>query len=273
MSSSKPKNYEQCKLNPYAPYENKVENMSSSKPKNYEQCHLNPYAPYRDTARPLAGQRNGTGIYNKHTGQRRENMTNEQHDSIHQEKMYTPNEAIDFDPYRAQQYDAPLPSHVGGVPNTAWRCNTGRIPDGGAGINFCDQSYLGGSLSYDMMTQTMFIQELNKDPEPHIFQPFGWACPEGDNRLLSRRIFRKNEAGVENGIPRYEQRLQRRNLDRDIDEDLSVTQYGYKQRGHDMSDLWTRTNNKKHVIDVDRDRLNVTDKIKYDSLWQKSNYP
>lgn len=247
MASSKPRRYVDCGINPYSPYKDNVydnkEPMMSSKPKIYEKCNINPYSPYPNTTK--------------------EQMMSSK------PRIY---ERCKLNPYAP--YKENMQSEISGPSlNVAWRCNTGRIPDGGAGINFCDQSYLGGDLYYDMQFQTMFVRELNKDPEPHTFQPFGWACPESDNRLLSRRTFRNNEDGVENGIPRYERRLQRRNLDRDIDEDLRDTQYGYQQRGHDMSDLWTRTRNKKHIIDVDRDKLDITDKIRYDSLWQKSNYP
>ena len=188
--------------------------------------------------------------------------------NIFHHKSFLPKENMSLGPY------PPLGSPCNSFNNPAsltWRQNINRIPPGGAGVNFCDQSTIGGDLYYDMQFQTMYMLEMNKDPEPHTAHPFGWSCPESDNRLLSRRTFRNNEAGIENGIPRYEQRLQRRNLDRDIDEDLRDTQYDFQQRGHDMSDLWQRTNNKKHVIDPNRDRVNITDQIRYDSLRLREN--
>ncbi len=135
------------------------------------------------------------------------------------------------------------------------------------GFNFCDQSDVNTSLAYEMQFNTLYIQELNKDPYPHTATAFGESTPASDSRLLSRRTFRSNEDGEENGIPRYERRLQRRNLDRNVDETLHDTQYDYQQRKHDMCDLVTRTNNKKKLYDTNKNKLNITDQMRYDALF------
>jgi hypothetical protein len=107
------------------------------------------------------------------------------------------------------------------------------------GIVFCDQSGIGTSRHIDALLGNNYIQALNRD-QGHADFAFGYANSVTDARLMSRRIFRDGGDG-ENTIPNYERRLYRRNLDRNIDEDLSAPQYDYMQHGFDM----------KHV----RDRL------------------
>ena len=138
---------------------------------------------------------------------------------------------------------------------------------GDVGFDFCDQSDVNTSMFYEMQFDTLYIRELNKDKDPHTATAFGESTPASDTRLLSRRTFRSNEDGVENGIPRYERRLQRRNLDRNLDETLHDTQYDYQQRGYDMCDLITRTNNKKKLYDTKISRMNITDQMRYDALF------
>jgi len=82
----------------------------------------------------------------------------------------------------------------------------------------------------------------------------GVSTPKSDARLFSRHVFRKNEAGVENGIPRREARLYRRRIERNIDEALSATEYGYSVRKHDMSDLYARVD-KKQARRLKRDQI------------------
>jgi hypothetical protein len=134
-------------------------------------------------------------------------------------------------------------------------------------VDFCDQSDVGTSSYYSSQFDTPYIQALNRDPQPHTSQPFGYSTAASDERLLSRRIFRNNEAGVENGISRYEVRLQRRNLDRDNGETFADTQYDYVQRGHDMGDLLRRTNAKTRVVDKRAYDNSMTDKLRYSGLF------
>jgi hypothetical protein len=126
-------------------------------------------------------------------------------------------------------------------------------------ISYCDQSGIGTGFAHDYQFNTFYSQRLNKDKDPHTLQPFGYSTPESDARLLSRRTFRKNEDGEENGIPRYERRLQRRNLDRDIGETFADTQYDYKQRGYDMSDINKRVNHKQRVADTNKTNYSIAD--------------
>lgn len=69
----------------------------------------------------------------------------------------------------------------------------------------------------------------------HYDTPFGVSTPAADARLLSRRVFRED-----NRIPVREQKLYRRNLDRDIDESLAGEERGCMPRGFDMKPLYTR---------------------------------
>jgi hypothetical protein len=139
--------------------------------------------------------------------------------------------------------------------------------NGGIKIDFSDQSEVGTSSYYDRQFNTLHMNALNRDPQKHTLQPFGYATAASDERLLSRRIFRNNEAGVENGIPRYEVRLQRRNLDRDNGETFADTQYDFIQRGHDMGDLIRRTNSKVKINDTKGYDNSMTDKLKYSGLF------
>lgn len=131
-----------------------------------------------------------------------------------------------------------------------------------ASITYSNQDHVGGDY-YNMQFDNQYIRALNTDAQPHTQQPFGYSTPESDARLLSRRIFRKNEDGVENGIPRYESRLYRRNLDRDNGETFADTQYDNVQRGHDMTDLFNQVNRKKYIADKSRDNLHISDQMLY----------
>ena len=114
------------------------------------------------------------------------------------------------------------------------------------GITFCDQSELGTSQHYAQLFGgdgtggggKSYMELMNKS-RPHELVPFGVSTPASDARLLSRRTFRKNEEGVENGIPRYERRLQRRALDRDVREGMRADgELGYIQQKYDMRGLY-----------------------------------
>lgn len=115
------------------------------------------------------------------------------------------------------------------------------------GVMFCDQSSLGMQRHQDMFFSG--IHALNKTDRPHENTPFGVSTPEADARLLSRSIFRKNEAGVENGIARYESRLYNRHLERDIDEGLRGRERDCMVMAHDMTSLYRRVDHKNAARD------------------------
>jgi hypothetical protein len=135
-------------------------------------------------------------------------------------------------------------------------------------VMFNDNSEYGLGFAPDFQLNTPTANALNRVSTADAYQnqAFGFATPESDRRLLGRRIFRSNEAGVENGIPRYEARLYKRNLDRDNGETFADTQYGYQVRGHDMSDLIAQTNRKLKIIDINATNYNVDDQLKYAGL-------
>lgn len=111
------------------------------------------------------------------------------------------------------------------------------------GITFCDQSRIGLQRHIDQF-ETGSMKAMNKC-RPHEETPFGVSTPAADARLLSRRIFRSNEAGVENGILRREARLYNRYLERDISEGLRGAEKGCMVVGYDMSDLRRRIDYKR----------------------------
>lgn len=117
------------------------------------------------------------------------------------------------------------------------------------GIEFCDQSEINTSNHVTQLTNTAYMYALNKDSQPHTNDAFGNATTASDERLLNRRTFRSNEAGVENGIPRYESRLYKRNLDRDVKESLQGRERDCIVHGHDMESLLCRIDHKQIVKD------------------------
>jgi hypothetical protein len=117
------------------------------------------------------------------------------------------------------------------------------------GIDFCDQSELNTSNHVTQLLGTSYIQGLNRDAQPHTNIAFGNATPASDARLLTRRTFRSNEAGVENGIPRYESRLYVRSHDRDASEALQGRERDCMIHGHDMESLLARVEHKQIVRD------------------------
>jgi hypothetical protein len=138
------------------------------------------------------------------------------------------------------------PHGYGSVSNGARSYNPYYSQDNSAmatGIVFCDQSDLGTSNHLELF-DTSYVRNLNNDPQPHTNDMFGNATPASDARLLSRRIFRNNERGVENGIPVYEQRLYRRNLETNIDEALRPGERGCMVHGYDMAELRSRVDYK-----------------------------
>lgn len=115
------------------------------------------------------------------------------------------------------------------------------------GIVFCNQSEVGTQRHYEQFYNRSYMNALNRGHLPHEETSFGVSTPAADERLLSRRIFRYNEAGIENGVPRYESRLYRRNLERDVSEGLRNAEKGCVVHGHDMTSLYKRLDYKRKV--------------------------
>lgn len=115
------------------------------------------------------------------------------------------------------------------------------------GIVFCDQRRLGTQNHVDQYNNTTYKRALNNGARPHEDTAFGVSTPAADARLLSRRTFRSNERGVENGIPSYEQRLYRRHLERDISEGLRGPERDCLLLGHDMRSLHARVDYKNRI--------------------------
>lgn len=117
------------------------------------------------------------------------------------------------------------------------------------GITFCDQS-MENTDHHVTAFYTPMMRRMNdvKPEDAHMASAFGEASAESDQRLLSRRIFRSNEAGEENGIARYEQRLYHRHLDTEqINEGLRGTERDCVVLGHDMSSLYRRVDHKRQA--------------------------
>jgi len=120
------------------------------------------------------------------------------------------------------------------------------------GITFSDQSELGTSNHVSQYENTSYKVWMNNDKThlPHESSVFGDSNSAADDRLMSRRVFRSNfatDGPVENAIPTYELRLQRRALDRDIGETLHNAEKGCIVLGHDMSTLHDRINKKQQT--------------------------
>lgn len=100
-----------------------------------------------------------------------------------------------------------------------------------ANIVSCDQSNINTSYHVEAF-ETPYMRAMNRDVRPDD-AGLGNVSVEGDKRLLERKIFRNN-----NEIPGYEQRLQRRHIDRDIDETIAHTgEMAYIQHGYDQSSI------------------------------------
>jgi hypothetical protein len=146
-------------------------------------------------------------------------------------------------------------SHGENSTNTYWGRGDGHMV---TGVEFCDQSELNTSNHVTQLLSNSYFLALNNDAQPHTNDAFGNATPESDARLLQRRTFRSNEAGEENGIPRYESRLYKRNLDRDAKESLQGRERDCIVHGHDMESLLCRIEHKQLI----RDKYGSPDKRK-----------
>lgn len=112
------------------------------------------------------------------------------------------------------------------------------------GIVFCDQSEIGQIEGSELIYGDKMFNVLNDTARTRLYDgAFGQGV--GDERLMQRRVFRSNEAGVENGIPHYEQRLYRRQVDRDVRESLSGVERGCAIYKHDMSSLFKRVDRQR----------------------------
>jgi hypothetical protein len=113
------------------------------------------------------------------------------------------------------------------------------------GITFCDQSGLNTHNHLEQYENTFHKNVLNNTARPHETTAFGVSNCAADSRLLSRRVFRSNEAGVESGITRREARLTHRHIDRDVGEGLRGGEYGSMVLGYDMSTLHARVDHRR----------------------------
>ena len=99
------------------------------------------------------------------------------------------------------------------------------------GITFCDQREVSVNSHLDHYENTFYKRALNKSKGAVI----------GDGSQLSNtRLFNKNEAGEENGILRHRVRAQRRNLDRDITENLRATEKDCIAKGYLTTNMFQR---------------------------------
>jgi len=145
------------------------------------------------------------------------------------------------------------------------RCNNNQQIGMTTGIVFSDQRRFGTSNHVAQYENTSYKASLNSHDAPWQYSVFGDSTPAADARLLERRTFRSNfghandangrSNKVENGIPTYELRLQRRALDRDVSEGLRNAEKECIQYSHDMDTLYDR---------IDRKRVN---NAKYDPRW------
>lgn len=119
------------------------------------------------------------------------------------------------------------------------------------GIAVCDQSNIGTSQHVDSLYNDKNFRILNGlDKGGKLWGGhFGDGSAEEDARLLNRRIFRSNEQGIENGIPVYEQRLYRRNLERDAAESLAGRERESNVYRHDMQSLRDRVDQRRQWTD------------------------
>ncbi|QKE50475.1 hypothetical protein F-VV10_0355 [Faustovirus] len=139
---------------------------------------------------------------------------------------------------------------------------------GTTGVDFYDYEDLGVNPQYDMLLNSTDVIHLNDRSQPLYAGGWGRNNPEIDKQTLNRRIFRSNEAGIENGIPRYESRLYRRPIDRDISETLQGVERDYIQRGYDMSELYKRLDQRRQITN-EYDRTFVQNKS---GKWEPKHY-
>jgi hypothetical protein len=126
------------------------------------------------------------------------------------------------------------------------------------GIMFCDQSHLGTQNHVEMYENALYKNSLNavSREDAYLLVPFGVSNHASDQRLLSRRIFKNNEAGVESGIKRYQARLHNRAVDRDVSESCVGEERGNINRGYDMSGITKRIDHRMQVKAYHEDKNN-----------------
>lgn len=133
------------------------------------------------------------------------------------------------------------------------------------GVSFCDQSNVGTSNHVEMLFGSSAISSLNRDG--FYTGIVGDSTPEQNAGLLSRRIFRSNECGIENGIPNYEKRLYNREYERSIGENLEATEYGAIVYANDMRSLFERVDRRREY-----NRQHDHDKSHSGEWYQSSEY-
>jgi hypothetical protein len=109
------------------------------------------------------------------------------------------------------------------------------------GVTVCDQSEENNSHLIDTIYNNKYFKALNSEK---LWGNFGEGSTEGDERLLSRRIFR-NGANGESSICQKEISLHRRNFDRDVREGLAGRERDCIVQKHDMSSLNKRVDQRR----------------------------
>ncbi|QJX72651.1 methyltransferase [Faustovirus] len=140
---------------------------------------------------------------------------------------------------------------------------------GSTGVEFYDYEDLGVNPQYDMLLNSTDVIHLNDRSQPLYAGGFGRNNKDIDNQTLKRRIFRSNEEGIENGIPRFERRLYVRNLDRNISETLTGVERDMMVRGYDMTDLHKRIDQRRQI----HREYNSTFVMGEDGKWVPKHYP
>jgi len=111
------------------------------------------------------------------------------------------------------------------------------------GITVCDQSSINTSYAVESFYGDFGHKALNG---PKLWGgAFGVPSAENDARLMTRRIFRSNEGGIENGIPHYEKRLYQRPYERQIEDSLRQGEKGNMLYGYDMGSLHRRVGQRR----------------------------
>lgn len=110
------------------------------------------------------------------------------------------------------------------------------------GVKICDQKNLGVNQHMEALYNDTNFKLLNTGKL--WGGAFGDGSKESNEKLLSRRIFR-SEGGVDNGIPLRRLSIQRRHIDRNVDEGLEGREYDCLVRGYDMNTLYKRVDERR----------------------------
>lgn len=176
------------------------------------------------TMRDVIGENEEPAIYSVDDGQKTANYSTrgKTHNEVLKSWDMNPGTILSFrDDKQGSQYD------VMRRDKERWRVgDDGTINQTmGGGITFCDQSRIGLNNHERTFFEDPMFNALNRPDKQVLYGGYFGTTGYVPTGNCSQRVFRANEAGVENGIPRYEQRLYKRNYDRNIDETLADTQY------------------------------------------------